>query len=99
MLLALQAPFDFTNKAQRIKMHHRNELDETNLMKPKQNLEQVHFKQHDDSTNVDLPLGIKNKMKLNQKIDELVERDLNTLVVDGETKEFTHIPNELEHVS
>jgi len=39
MLRALQAPFDFTNKTQKIKMCHRNELNETNLMKPKQNLE------------------------------------------------------------
>jgi hypothetical protein len=38
MLLALQAPFNFMNKAGRIKMRHRNELNETNLMKPKQNL-------------------------------------------------------------
>jgi len=67
-------------------------------MKPKQNLEQVQFKQHDNSTNVNLPLGIKNETKLNQKIEKLVECDLNMLVVDGETKEFTHIPNELEHV-
>jgi hypothetical protein len=80
-------------------MCHRNELDETNLMKPKQNLEQIQFKQHDNSTNVDLPLGIKNKTKLNQKFEKLVECDLNMLVVDGEMKEFTHIPNELEHVS
>ncbi len=53
----------------------------------------------DNSTNVNLPLGIKNETKLNQKIEKLVECDLNMLVVDGETKEFTHIPNELEHVS
>jgi len=67
MLLALQIAFNFTNKARGIKMHHRNELNETNLMKPKQNLEQVQFKQHDESSNVDLPLGIKNETKLNQK--------------------------------
>jgi hypothetical protein len=27
------------------------------------------------SSNVDLPLGIKNQMKLNQKIEELVKRE------------------------
>jgi hypothetical protein len=56
-------------------MCHRNELNETNLMKPKQNLKQVQLKQHDESSNVDLLLGIKNKMKLNQKIEELVKRE------------------------
>jgi len=44
MFLALQTTFTFTNKARGIKMHHRNELNETNL-KPKQNLEQVQLKQ------------------------------------------------------
>jgi hypothetical protein len=56
-------------------MCHRNELNETNLMKPKQNLKQIQLKQHDESSNVDLLLGIKNKMKLNQKIEELVKRE------------------------
>ncbi len=56
-------------------MCHRNELNETNLMKPKQNLKQVQLKQHDESSNVDLLLGIKNKLKLNQKIEELVKRE------------------------
>jgi hypothetical protein len=49
-------------------MCHRNELNETNLMKPKQNLKQVQLKQHDKSSNVDLLLGIKNKMKLTKKL-------------------------------
>ncbi len=75
MLLALQATFNFTNKAQGIQMHHRNELIETNLMKPKQNLKQVQVEQHDKSSNVDLPLGIKNQTKLNQKVEELVKRE------------------------
>ncbi len=44
-------------------------------MKPKQNLKQIQLKQHDESSNVDLLLGIKNKMKLNQKIEELVKRE------------------------
>jgi hypothetical protein len=74
-LLALQATFNFTNKAQGIQMHHRNELIETNLMKPKQNLKQVQVEQHDKSSNVDLPLGIKNQTKLNRKIEELVKRE------------------------
>jgi hypothetical protein len=56
-------------------MCHKNELNETNLMKPRQNLEHVQFEQHDESSNVDLPLGIKNETKLNQKIEELVERE------------------------
>jgi hypothetical protein len=75
MFLALQTTFHFTNKAQGIKMRHRNELNETNL-KPKQNLEQVQLKQHDESSSVDLPLGIKNETKLNQKIEELMEREI-----------------------
>jgi PleD family two-component response regulator len=54
-------------------MRHRNELNETNLMKPKQNLEQVQLKQHDEFANVDLLLGIKNERKLNQKIEKLVD--------------------------
>jgi hypothetical protein len=75
MLLALQATFNFTNKAQGIQMQHRDELIETNLMKPKKKFKQVQVKQHDESSNVDLPLGIKNQTKLNQKIEELVKRE------------------------
>jgi hypothetical protein len=56
-------------------MCHRNELNETNLMKLKKKLKQIQLKQHDESSNVDLLLGIKNKMKLNQKIEELVKRE------------------------
>jgi hypothetical protein len=41
MLLALQTTFNFTNKARGIKIRHRNGLNQTNLMKPKQNLEQI----------------------------------------------------------
>jgi hypothetical protein len=45
-------------------------------------------------------LGIKNERKLNQKIEKLVDvKSLNTLVLDGEIKEFAHVPNKLEHVS
>jgi hypothetical protein len=73
MLLALQAPFNFINKTRGIKMCHTNELNETNLMKPKQNLKQVELEQHEKSSNVDLPLGIKNQMKLNQKIEEFMK--------------------------
>jgi hypothetical protein len=36
-------------------------------MKPKQNLEQVQLKQHDEFANVDIIFGIKNERKLNQK--------------------------------
>jgi hypothetical protein len=56
-------------------MCHKNELNETNLMKPRQNLKHVQLEQHDESSNVDLPLGIKNETKLNQKIEELVEHE------------------------
>jgi hypothetical protein len=63
MLLALQAPVNFMNKARGFKLRHRNELNETNLMKPKQNLEQVQLKQHDEFANVDILFGIKNERK------------------------------------
>ncbi len=52
-------------------------------MKPKQNLEQVQLKQYDESTNVDLLLGIKNERKLNQKIEELVECEIFKYVSFG----------------
>jgi len=39
-------------------MCHRNELNETNLMKLKKKLKQVQLKQHDESSNVDILLGI-----------------------------------------
>lgn len=42
-------------------MRHRNELNETNLKKPKKNLKQVQLEQHDEFTSVDLLLGIKMK--------------------------------------
>jgi hypothetical protein len=64
-------------------MRHRNELNETNLMKPKQNLEQVQLEQHDESINVDLLLGIKNEMKSNQKIEELMECEIFKYVSFG----------------
>jgi hypothetical protein len=64
-------------------MRHRNELNETNLMKPKQNLEQVQLEQHDESINVDLLLGIKNEMKSNQKIEELAECEIFKYVSFG----------------
>ncbi len=83
MLLALQTTFNFTNKARGIKMCHKNELNETNLMKPKQNLEQVQLEQHDESSNVDLPWGIKNETKLNQQIEELVECEIFKYVSSG----------------
>jgi uncharacterized protein (DUF1015 family) len=69
MLLVLQAPFNFMNKTQGIKMHHRNELNETNLKKPKKNLKQVQLEQHET--------------KLNQKIEELVEREIFKYVNSG----------------
>ncbi len=55
-------------------MCHRNELNETNLMKLKKKLKQVQLKQHDESSNVDILLGILKK-KMNQKIEELVKRE------------------------
>jgi hypothetical protein len=64
-------------------MRHRNELNETNLMKPKKKFKQVQLKQHDESTNVDLLLGIENEGKLNQKIEELVEHEIFKYVSFG----------------
>ncbi len=64
-------------------MHHKMEQNETNLMEPKQNLEQVQLEQHDESANVDLLLGIKTERKLNQKIEELVECEIFKYVSFG----------------